>query len=90
MEKRPMSTRKILLALACILGIGQNSSAEPKPIAANQFEELQKLIKPQSGESQFLDIPWILSVWEAREKAAAEGKPILVWSGAGGSPVAVC
>ena len=88
-----MRTRKILLgwlALAGTLAIGQSTAAEPKPIAANQFEELQKLIKPQSGESQFLDIPWILSVWEAREKAAAEGKPILVWSGAGGAPIGVC
>ena len=55
-----------------------------------QFAALHKLIKPQPGELRFHEIPWLLDVWEARRKAAAEGKPILVWSGAGGAPIGVC
>ena len=27
----------------------------------------------------FAQVPWLTSLWEAREKAAAEGKPILLW-----------
>jgi hypothetical protein len=65
-------------------------AGEPGPIPPEQFTTLHKLIKPQPGELRFHEIPWLLSVWDARKKAAAEGKPILVWSGAGGSPLGVC
>lgn len=66
------------------------AQAEPPPIPAEQFARLHALIKPQPGELRFHEIPWLIDLWEARKKAAAEGKPILVWSGAGGSPVGVC
>ena len=62
----------------------------PKPIPPEQFAKLHKMIKPQPGELRFQDIPWLLSTYEARKKAAEEGKPILVWSGSGGAPVGVC
>ena len=64
--------------------------SEPAAIPIEPFVKLQALIKPQPGELRFHEIPWLIDVWEARKKAAAEGKPILVWSGAGGSPVGVC
>jgi hypothetical protein len=63
---------------------------EPAAIPADQFGRLVALIKPQPGELRFHEIPWLIDVWEARKKAAAEGKPILVWSGAGGAPIGVC
>lgn len=63
---------------------------EPAPIPADHFIKLHTLIKPQSGELRFHEIPWLIDVWEARKKAAAEGKPILVWSGAGGAPLGTC
>lgn len=69
---------------------GQDKLSEPAPISAEQFERLHALIKPQPGELRFHEIPWLLSVWEARQKAAQEGKPILVWSGSGGAPLGVC
>jgi hypothetical protein len=62
----------------------------PPPIAPEQFAKLLELIKPGPGELRFREIPWLLNVTEARKKAAAEGKPILVWSGAGGAPLGVC
>ena len=65
-------------------------AAEPKPIPPEQFEKLHKMMLPQLGENRFHDIPWLLSIHEARQKAATEGKPILVWSGAGGPPIAIC
>jgi len=71
-----------------------------KPVAAKvppveglndaDFDKLHRMIKPQPGESLFQQVPWFTSVWEARVKAAAEGKPILVWSGSGGPPLAIC
>ena len=63
---------------------------DPAPILAGQFIKLHTLIKPQPGELRFHEIPWLIDVWEARKKAAAEGKPILVWSGAGGAPIGTC
>jgi hypothetical protein len=77
-------------ACSALAWLGALQAAEPKPIAEEQFDKLLRMIKPQTGESRFQEIPWLLSVHEARQKAAAEGKPMLVWAGAGGAPVGVC
>ncbi|MER3417424.1 MAG: hypothetical protein C4297_14620 [Gemmataceae bacterium] len=61
-------------------------AADPQPISPSQFRERLAQVKLQPGESRFLEIPWLLSMDEALKKAAEEGKPILVWSGAGGPP----
>ena len=50
-------------------------------ISADQLDKLRALIKPKPGG--FDDIPWMTDLWEARVKAAAEGKPLLVWVGDG-------
>ena len=68
----------------------QKPRAEPAAIPVEQFAKLQQLIKPKPGELRFHEIPWQINVWEARKKAAVEGKPILIWSGAGGAPIGVC
>ena len=47
----------------------------------DRFEKLRTQIKPEPGG--FEDIPWMTNLWEARRKAAAEGKPMYVWSGGG-------
>jgi hypothetical protein len=52
----------------------------------DKFDAVQKLIKPQPGESGWMEIPWQNSLWTAREMAAKEGKPIFLWFGSGGSP----
>jgi hypothetical protein len=81
-----------LLAVA-VTGVGLVAAppaAQSDPIPPDQFAALHRLIKPQPGELRFHEISWLIDVWEARKKAAAEGKPILVWSGAGGSPLGVC
>ena len=49
------------------------------PIAPAQFGDLHALIKPRPSEQTWLDIPWMTGLWEARQRAAAEGKPILLW-----------
>jgi len=90
-----VNLRSALTALVCLIGFGHSLSrggAQVKmvPIPPESFVKVLKLIKPQPGELRFHEIPWLIDVWEARKKAAKEGKPILVWSGAGGSPVGVC
>jgi hypothetical protein len=85
----PLRSMMVLLLLAGLSGL-QGQAPEPAAIPADQFVKLHTLIKPQSGELRFHEIPWLIDVWEARKKAAAEGKPILAWSGAGGAPIGIC
>ena len=54
------------------------------------FDGWQDLIRPQPGESHWLQVPWRTSLWQARREAAAQGKPIFIWAGSGGGPVGVC
>ena len=86
--------RHVVAALMTMLlagwSLAQHRPERPVPIAPEQFATLHRLIKPQPGELRFHEIPWLIDVWEARKKAAAEGKPILAWSGAGGAPIGVC
>ena len=67
----------LLLALVCLGYPTAGTAAEP--ISADEFPRLFKLIKPAAGEEKWQKIPWLSSLWEARKKAAAEGKPILLW-----------
>src|SRR5262245_28437203 len=57
-------------------------------LLTKKYGETLTLIKPQPGESRWMEIPWQTSLWAARQKAAAEGKPMFVWSGSGGAPCA--
>lgn len=61
----------------------------PRPTAAD-FDKLHQLIKRQPGESRWMEVDWHPSVWEARQKAAREGKPLFIWAGSGGAPSAGC
>jgi hypothetical protein len=94
--KLKTAAMRLLVVVAFMGGIGgliyqaRPAAQEPPPIAPEYFAKLFKLIKPGPGELRFQEIPWLLNVTEARKKAAAEGKPILVWSGAGGAPLGVC
>ena len=63
-----------LVTCACL---ATSATAEiPTAISAEKFDKLHGMIKPQSGESRWMEIDWHPSVWEARQKAAAEGKPV--------------
>ena len=87
-----MISHKRCLPVALLLAVlaSHGRAAEPQPIPPGQFDQLQQMIKPQPGESRFLEIPWVLSLWEARQRAAREGKPMLVWAGGWGVPIGTC
>jgi len=55
-------------------------------ISREGFDTLHELIKPAPGG--FEEIPWMTSLWDARKKAAAEGKPMFIWAG-GSHPLGV-
>src|SRR4051794_18317065 len=70
---------KVLLGPATVAA--QPAELAAPKIAPDQFNKLREIIKPKPGG--FDDVPWMTDLWQARQKAAAEGKPILIWVGDG-------
>ena len=88
-----MIWRRTLCAasLAVIIFIARPLRAdEPGLLGTGEFETLHQMLKPQPGESRWMEIDWYPNVWEARQKAADEGKPLFLWAGSGGAPAAGC
>ena len=75
-----------LLVLGVAYPCARADDAVPE-ITAADFERLFAAIKPQQGESPWREIPWLTSVTEARRKASAENKPLVIFTAADGSPL---
>jgi hypothetical protein len=76
-----------------VAGLGSTrlaSTAEPARPGPEDLTKLHRMLRPQPGESRWMEIDWYPSIWEARQKAAAEGKPLFLWAGSGGAPAAGC
>ena len=59
-------------------------------VSAIDYTDLDRLlseIKPQRGESPWRDIHWLTNATEARNRAAGEGKPLVIFTAADGSPL---
>ena len=76
--------------LVVFLSVGMLQAEPPQEISTEEFERLHHMIRPQPGESRWMEIDWYPGVWEARQRAAAEGKPIFLMAGSGGAPCAGC
>lgn len=73
----PRSIKTLLAALLVSLAWATDAAAvEP---FKQSLADLHAIIKPQADEEAWAKIPWMTSLWEARKKAAAAGKPILLW-----------
>jgi hypothetical protein len=59
------------------------------PQDPESFEALHGRVKPQPGEWNWARIPWMSDLAAARRKAAAEDKPLYVWTMAG-EPLGQC
>ncbi len=70
--------RRTTVTLVALL-VGGPLVAAAEPLAPEQFARLQTLIKPGERDQKWQQIPWTASLWQAREKAAEQGKPILLW-----------
>jgi hypothetical protein len=81
---------KTILGMSVILVAGLVRADESAPLSTEQFEKLHQMIKPQRGEARWMEIDWYPNIWEARQKAAREGKPLFIWAGSGGAPAAGC
>ena len=74
----------------CMLQHASAQEKQTRRVSAVEVEKLHQMIKPQAGESRWMEITWYPNIWEARQKAAAEGKPLFLWAGSGGAPAAGC
>lgn len=74
----------VLLCLASPFARGQDPVPE---IPESEFDRLYAAIKPQQGESPWREISWFTNVTEARRKASAENKPLVIFTAADGSPL---
>ena len=57
----------------------QAQSSKPTALPELEFTNLMKVVPPAASEDPFMQIPWETNLWQARIKAAKEGKPILLW-----------
>lgn len=71
----------LLLAGAAFLFRPHPSTAAPvaEQMTAAEAAKVRAAVLPKKGEDEFDKIPWLTSIWDARVKAAKEGKPILLW-----------
>jgi hypothetical protein len=75
-----------LVALVVAATSARCDEAVPR-IPSADFDRLLAAIKPQRGESPWREIPWLTSVTEARRRASAEDKPLVIFTAADGSPL---
>ena len=72
------ASRAFYQVVVLVCGLAQLAAAAD-PIPAARFGALHGVVKPTPDEQQWEQVPWMTSLWEARQRAAAEGKPILLW-----------
>ena len=59
-------------------------------LTADTFQSIHSKIRPQPGESCLMAIPWLTDLHDAREKAAAEGKPLFLMVSGKGLSIGMC
>jgi len=91
-QKRIVSALSVgLVGLAVLTAsVRCDEPNEAQQLSLTEFEKLHQMLKRQPGESRWMEIDWYPNVWEARQKAGKEGKPLFIWAGSGGAPAAGC
>lgn len=65
------------------------TTARANELSVESFGHIRKLILPTDAESGWSKISWMSDLFEARLRAAKEGKPLFVWSMAA-EPLGFC
>ena len=73
-----MSRRWFALPALLLAAVAQAEPAKTT-LSDTEYASTLKAVRPAAGEDRFTQIPWLTSLWEARQKAAEQGKPILLW-----------
>ena len=84
--------RSLLLSSLATVGIFATGATDPAearelPDPSRDLNRLLGVIKPQTGESPWREIAWMTDVTEARKRAVAENKPLVIFTAADGSPL---
>ena len=66
-------------SLILLLVVAPATLDAAQPISPADFDHLRSVICPKEDEAAWAKIPWRVDLWKARQEAAAEGKPILLW-----------
>ncbi len=66
------------------------SATNDTKLNAESFATIHRKIRPQNGESRWMEIPWLTDLHEARRKAAAEGKPLFLMVSGKGISIGMC
>ena len=84
------------LKLICYAVVAAFSGGSPPVTRAGEriaaipegaLHSLLEAVKPQPAESPWRDIEWLTNITEARRRAVAEGKPLVIFTAADGSPL---
>jgi hypothetical protein len=94
-NRTPLLTNMKMIAIsvfACWTFAGGRPSAmgaeeRVAAIPEGAFPGLMEVVKPQPKESPWREIEWVTNVTEARRRAVAEGKPLVIFTAADGSPL---
>ena len=101
-RKLPLSLTKlksdtaVLLAAGLLMASASWRAALAQPatngvrLNAETFAPIHRQIRPQPGESRWMKIPWLTDLHEARQKAAAEGKPLFLIVSGKGLSIGMC
>ncbi len=53
----------------------------PPALMEETFDELFEACRPRASEERWwTEVPWIGELWEGRQKAAREEKPLFIWA----------
>jgi hypothetical protein len=78
-----VTPRQAFLSVILIALCRATSLAADAP-AADDLDQLRRLIKPQADESKWARVAWLTNLDEARKRAAKEDKPLFLWRAGGG------
>lgn len=82
-----MIVQRLAVLLALVVAPAFARGDDVPEISPADFDRLLAAIKPQRGESPWREVPWLTDVTEARRKASAENKPLVIFTAADGSPL---
>ena len=86
-----MKPKLLCVFLASVFAVGDPWAARAEErvaeIPEDAFQSLLGAVKPQPAESPWRDIEWVTNITDARRRAVAEGKPLVIFTAADGSPL---
>ena len=52
----------------------------PPELSPDTFSDLFEICRPRSNEERWTQINWIGELWEGRQMAARQKKPLFIWA----------